>query len=317
MENQQELPTIDQLIADMKPAAAASEAKVEAPVEEVAKAEEKVEAAAEAVEEVVEEAKVEEKPKDSFSKKFAAITRKEREVRQRQQEMDRRAKELEEKIRIAEEKEAKLAGIKKSPYKILKEMGVELQDVLHDSVNQYEAPKEDPVESKFSEMSKKLEELQTKLQSYEQLDSERQYQAAVQEVESAITETMSSNPEKYELSVQFGDDAVELAKEVMNEYYRQHGVVLDYSEVCDIVEQSYEQEVLDRLVKTKKVQSRLSSAAPAAAKSDKKPAPRKEADKPTTLSNQVHSTIKANVDVDKLDKDDALSLLSKQLKYLD
>lgn len=317
------LPSIEEFIAAMPKASTPQPEPVEATVEVEAKeVVAPVEAAQEAVEAVAEEVSEDapadksttQKIVDSVAKKFAALTRKEKEVRQKDQEAQRKLKEAEDRLRQLEDRDSKWSNVKKSPYKALKDAGLTLQDVLNDSVNQYEAPAEDPVKSGMEEMAKEIAELKNQLKSQIEQVSEKEYRVAVKEVESILAETFSSDPDNYELSIQFGQEAIDLAREIMGQYYQEHQKVLDYTELCGMVEKVYEDEVMSRIVNTKKVKSRL--APTPVEKSSPKQSSSKEASRPNTLSNQTGSVTKSKVDIDKLSPDDALSVLAKQLTFL-
>lgn len=320
------LPTIQEIAASVKAAAAAAAPAEPAPVEAAPEApaeEGEVVSAAE-----VSPASAEEVKKDPMASRFAALTRKEKEIRQREKDAEARAKAAEDREKLAEERaarvadrEAKLEMIKKTPYKALKEQGLTLQDVINDSLNQYDAPKEDPV----AQLQKKLEELEkapnSKVEALEKQVSDlinklqdKEYQSAISEVTESLTSVVTGAPDSYELMAQYGDEGIDLAKEVIREYYQQNQKLLSYTEACDIVEKHYESEVLDRVMKTKKAQSRL--AAQEAPKAATKPAnPTKEAIKPNTLTSKVATaSSEVKVDIDKLPRDQAIAYLAKQFK---
>lgn len=311
------------------PEAPKEEPKVEAPAEAASGEPEKVESKESAQESAQSEPK-----KDPMASRFAALTRIEKEIRAREQEVERRASAAAERERLAEqrakaaeEREARLAGIKQSPYKLLKEQGLTLQDVINDSLNQYEAPKEDPV----AELAKKLEALEkapnSKVEALEKQVSDlinelqdREYKTAITEVEQNITETVVSAPEKYELMSAYGDEAIDLAKGVIREYFKKTheetgaGKLLSYEEACDIVEKHYEDESLERVLKTKKARSRLGvTDQTAAPKEAPKPSSVKEAPKPHTLTAKAATAAsEVKVDVNKLDRDEAIAFLTKK-----
>jgi hypothetical protein len=323
------LPSIEQVIETMKsekaaatpapavptpPAVEAAAPAVETPAEEVPAVAEKVE---ESTPEVVAEEKPAEQPRDPISKKFAALSRQERELRQRKQEADRREAELANRIKALEEQQSGKKE-KLSPYKLLREHGYNMQDAVNDSIGQFEEPKADPVEQRFSSIAEELAAVKRQLAEKTQQDNDKEYQQAIRVVEDTIEDTVKANPDKYELTAQFGKEAVDLVKEVMREYFTEHQKLLDYSEACDIVEKHYEEEVMSRLVSTKKVQSRFAASNTESSKPapSKQESPKAASKAPNTLSHQSTTVSQAKVDVDKLDRDDALSLLAKQLKYV-
>jgi hypothetical protein len=320
------LPSIEQVISSMKseaapaaPAAADIPAEVAKSEPEAANAEsspaQPVEAAAE--ETPAAEEKKPEQPRDPVSKKFAALSRQEKELRARKQEQDRRQAEVDARLKQLEEREAKAADYKKSPYKLLKEHGLTVQDIINDSVGAhvYEEPVVDPIQARLDKIEKENQELKAKLEAGEQRTTEKEYNQAIQEVNETFKQTVAEGGEAYELMAQFGDEAIELGKDIMRECWHEHQQLLDYSEVCAIVEKHYEDEILNRLVSTKKAASRLSAQNSGSKTPPPKQVPSKEAKSPNTLTNSTSTVAQAKIDVDKLEKEDALSLLAKQLKY--
>lgn len=321
----QDLPSLEQVAAEFHKAKAETP-KAEAPKVDVAKAEPAPAAEPEAAPQAAaEEAapkseKAPEPKRDPVSKQFAALSRQEKELRQMKADLERRMAEMENREKSLKQRDEEWESNRKSPYKVLKTLGYTAQDVINDATGMFTPPAEDPVDSRFKTMeetqaklAKENQELRERLEQKLAADSEAEYERAIRIVEETIDDTFSAAPEKYELSLQFGAEARELAKEVMREYHKEYDKLLDYSEACDIVEKHYEDEVLSRLSSTKKAQSRLG------AKESKAPAkqvPSKEASKPiTTLSNSASDAAQAKVDLDKLPKEDVLSVLARQLKF--
>ena len=129
----------------------------------------------------VEPEKVEEKPQDRTASRFAALSRKEREIRAQQKAMADRQKEIDAKeARLAalSEKESRFDQIKKSPMKFLKEYGLSLSDVAADATGTYEEPKLDPIEERFRAIEAKaarVEELEKELARRDEGERVRQW----------------------------------------------------------------------------------------------------------------------------------------------
>lgn len=346
----QPLPTLQQVVeqvqAERKAAAAPAQTKdspvvtttkveTQAPVSGT-KAPETKTAAIEAVVEAAQEqptasgteAPVEEAPakKDPVSSQFAAMARKEREARAKAQELQARERAIAERERqMQADLDAKLAelkaneerwsNVKKSPLKALRELGLTYQDLTQDALGNYKEPEVDPVDQKLSplqkeqqELAKKYEEINAKLAALDQ----REAQQAIREVMDTIEET--AQDEKYEYIRTNGNTGYELVKDVMAEYYAANQKLLTYTEACDIVEQYYENEVVKPLLSTKKVKSRVNPSQPAKT-TPTKPSPSKEAKGPTTLTNAHATAPNATIDIDKLSKQDAISMLSSKLRF--
>ena len=112
---------------------------------------------------------------------------------------------------------------------------------------------------------------------------------------------------------QFGDEAYDLVKDVIVEYWNENKKMLDYAEAADIVESYYEREYLEKIALTKKLKSRSPTAKTAVEPS--KPKVPKEAKEPSTLTNSLTSGSEAKVDLDKMSKADAIAYLAKKLQF--
>ncbi len=263
--------------------------------------------------------------RDPTAAKFAAIARREREAKarekqaeDRQRQIDARNKELEARDTAVAAKEARLAEIRKSPLKNLKELGVTWQDLIQDSVGGYKEPEVDPLDKRFmsvDERLSKLDALEKQVNEKFTMLEQKEMNNAIREVEDNIRETASD--EKYEFIQVVGDDAYSLVKQVMAEFFSKNQRLLDYSEACDIVEEYYEKEY-DKFHNTKKVKGRATSTAtstPAAAPT-KPVTPRKEAkETPQSLSSTHATATQATIDIDKLPRNEAIAHLAKQLRF--
>lgn len=277
------------------------------------------------VEESPSEKKAEDAPKpvrDPAGSKFAALARKEKDIQRREKEMDRRLKEMEARTGAITEKETRVQQFKQDPLAAMKSLGMSYADITQAVLGNYKAPEEDPMDAKLKpvqqrfdkyesdteKLTRTVEELKSQLAAKEQRE---QYAVVINGIKDA-----SSDTSKYELIHAMGDDAIDLVKDTMVEYWNQHQKMLDYSEACDIVEGYYEENFLSKLAKTKKLGSRLAPAAAPKAAAPKSSAPR-EVKEPRTLNNRLSSAPEANVDIDKLPKHEALAYLAKKLQFID
>lgn len=256
--------------------------------------------------------------KDPQSSRFGALARKEKELRQQQQAVAAQLKAAEAREAALKEKEARWDSAKKRPVQALKELGFSYSDVTADLLGNYKEPEVDPmdlkmkpwadkvdaVEPKVEELTRQINELRAALTQKEQQEA---YDTAMGEIKRAA----AANPEKYELISQFGDEAVDLVKDVIVEFWNENKKMLDYSEACDIVESYYEREYLDRLTSTKKLKSKFPTPAP----EPSKPSPKKEAKEPSTLTNSLSSGSQAKVDLDSMSKQEAIAYLAKKLQF--
>jgi hypothetical protein len=290
------LPSIEQVAAQFSPAKSAGNEALQAaidstpPVEAVSEPviEEAVTEEASAPEPAVEEPA--EEKRDPLAGKFAAIARRERELRQREKEYQDRTQQEEARAKELKAKEERLQTIKKSPLKALKELGVSWQDIIDDSVGSYAEKPVDPIDARFTEVEQKLskiDKVEEELNKRFQVLQDKEQAVALNEVKQNIREV--AKDEKYELIQSLGEEAVDLVKDVMAEYFHEHKKFLDYSEACDIVEKWYEDNYLSKFATTKKVKTRFTSPAQEATKTAPKQAPvKKEAKEPTSLTNALN-----------------------------
>ncbi len=256
-------------------------------------------------------------PRDSQAARFAALARKDKEIRQMQEGMTAREKALADKEKVAAERETRMASAKKNPIQLLKEHGYSYADATEAVLGNYKEPEDDPVDRKLrpfeervsksasdaEQLAKKVQELEGKLLQREQQEA---YSTVMSEIKTALKDA-----DRYELINAIGDDAVTMVRDVIGEYARTHNKWLDYNEACDIVEKYYEDGYLTRIASTKKFTARIPKpAAKPDVKSQQKPATER-----ATLTNAMSTGIPDKVDVDKLNKDDALdALLRKHMK---
>lgn len=255
--------------------------------------------------------------RDPTAAKFAAIARKEREMRDRVKQFEDRQKAIDARDNDIKAREAKLAAVKSSPLKNLKELGVSWQDIIADSVGNYREPVIDPTEQRFMSVEEKLakvEQLERQVNEKFQMLEQREVQAAIKEVDDNIVAT--AQDEKYEFIQAVGTEAYSLVKEVMAEYFHTNQKLLDYNEACDIVEQYYEKEYVSKFLNTKKVKARAATTSTPAAAPTKPVTPRKEAKETASTLTQSHKTAtQATIDVDKMPRNEAIAHLAKQLRF--
>lgn len=289
-----------------------------APVEPSAE-EKPVEAAAAAPETKPAPAPKVEPKKDPASSRFAALTRKEKEIRQQSQEVEQRRKEFEAREQALKERESRWEAAKRRPTQALKELGFTYADVTADLLGNYKEPEVDPVDAKLKPLSEKWDKFEPQVEALTQeinkLKSElsakeqrQSYQQAMDEIRSVV----ANNPESYELVSTIGDEAYDLVKDVIIEYWNENKKMLDYAEAAAIVEKYYENEYLDKFSATKKLKSRFPVPAAEPSKPSKSP---KEAKEPSTLTNNLTSGSQAKVDLDKMSKQEAIAYLAKKLQF--
>lgn len=257
--------------------------------------------------------------KDKTSSRFAALARREKEIRAKLAAAEERERVLAEReSRLQEDERRKEEARKKRrPLEALKELGYTYQDVTQDVLGGYEEPKLDPVDEKLNPVkelvdktSKENEELRKQLeqlrQEREQEKNQRNYETAMNSIRDTIKDT-----EKYELINAMGEEAVEMIRDTVVEYWKTHKEELSLAEAADMVEKYLDDRYVSKLTKTKKLQSRVPQAA------STQTAPKEVKEPKPTLSNSLTTAAKQPVDLDSMSKSEALAYLAKKLTYVE
>lgn len=257
--------------------------------------------------------------KDPAAARFAALSRREREIRQRETEITARAEAAEKRAKEAEELATRVRGAKR-PTEAMRALGFSMEDITMDAMGGYKEKEPDPVDLKLGERLSPLEKeladtkviLTKQNQLLEEIQAERAENAR-RAVRSEIAATASR--EGHEVIQAIGDDAYTMVQNVITHFFQQNHKVLSYSEACARVEQYYTDYVSALVEKTTKIKSRFASAA--ATPPAKKPAAVKEqAERPSTLTQGLtQGTGATRVDLDKLSRNDAIAELAKSIKY--
>lgn len=253
-----------------------------------------------------------EKEKDKIGARFAALSRKEKEARQAREAVEAREKALADREKAIQEREDRIKAAKR-PMEVLKAHGFDYTDASMDAVGGFSPKEPDPVDTKLAERLspldeklKQLDEANAELKKQlADIQAERQ-QRAVQEMKYNISQTVKDKG--YEYISAAGEEGIQLAFDVIGDFFRKHQRVLTYDEACNIVEAHYEK-FATKLTGTNKARAKF--AAPAA--STQPPSKPSAKGKPATLT-QGHSTttVAKPTGVDHLSKADALEAIVKQ-----
>ena len=241
----------------------------------------------EAVEHNEEAAQAEE---DGFSRKFAALSRKEREFREHQSQWDADRAELEEYRRSKQEAESKANQkeeqmpldyrLKRNPLETLAELGLDYETLTNLAINdgkmtpemQMKLMQEDMLSSVDKKYGSRIEELQNQLEAKEQAEAQYKEQKAVAEFNNKISSHIESNAEAYELINANG--ANDLVYDVIEQHYNETERVLDIKDAAEAVE-SYLMEEAEKFMKLNKIKKL----------SQPQDEPKLFRESPTTLSN--------------------------------
>ena len=205
--------------------------------------------ASEEVEQSLEEAREPEKS-DDFSRKFAALSRREKEIRAKEVEYDKRIAELEERLGSFGKKpepEPELPieyRLKKDPLRALEDMGLSYDKLTELALNDGKLTPEMQMRLMREELEgdykKKFEELENRLLEKEKSDEQRRYDDIQRGFQNEIEDFVESNADRYEL-IQ-ANEANDIIYDVIEEHYNDTGRILDIEEAAEAVENYLEEE---------------------------------------------------------------------------
>lgn len=260
---------------------------------------------------------------DQFASKFAALSRKEKDIRAREQEIERKIEEFEARMaqlnkpqieeKEEEQKEPELPleyRLKKDPLATLESLGVSYEDLTQLVLNDGQMPTDMQMRLMREELERdyktKFEELENKLTEKERAEEEAKYQETINNFKSEINEFINGN-EQYEL-IQ-ANDAYDLVYDVIEQYYEENGRILETQEAADQVEQYLEEEIKTVFEKSKKLGSWRSESAAPQAKTEARQSP--------TLSNSLSAKgIESTADRP-LSREESLAKLAQHIKWED
>ena len=193
--------------------------------------------ASEEVEQSLEEAREPEKS-DDFSRKFAALSRREKEIRAKEAEYDKRIAELEERLGSFGKKpepEPELPieyRLKKDPLRALEDMGLSYDKLTELALNDGKLTPEMQMRLMREELEgdykKKFEELENRLLEKEKSDEQRRYDDIQRGFQNEIEDFVESNADRYELIK--ANEANDIIYDVIEEHYNDTGRILDIEE---------------------------------------------------------------------------------------
>jgi len=276
------------------------------------------------VEEVVEKSGLEakaplppEKPVDKTAARFAAIARREKEVRAAElaykQAQVAREQEIARKEQALAEREERLKSAK-DPLSVLKAHGFSYDDATQHAIGAWKTPEVDPLDVKLNErlnpVQERLSEVDQLRQRIAQLEEDRVNRADA-EWTNTINDTLKSGECEFTLSM--GQEGIDTVKEVQRQHYQKFKNYLSYSDACARVEQYYS-EWADKLANTQKYKTKVAPPQNGATKQ----VPKIEAKSAPTLTQAHSSASRAKPDLDKMSSRDAIAYLaSNVLKYRD
>jgi GTPase SAR1 family protein len=270
--------------------------------------------------ETVEEETEENQEDDKFSSRFAALSRKEKDIRSRERDLEDKIAQFEARMQEleqsqapqVEEKEPEIPleyKLKKNPLEALSELGLTYEKLTELALNDGKLTPDMQMQLMREEIEKdyksKFDELQNKLLEKEKQEEEAKYETAINQFKSEINDFVDGS-EEYEL-IQ-ANDAYDLVYDVIEEYYQENGRILDKKEAADQVEQFLEEEAQKLFEKSNKLKSRLTGVS--------KPATQPPRQSPT-LSNS-HAVKGTQTESQRLlSREESIARLAPMIKWED
>lgn len=232
----------------------------------------------------------ESKKDDFLAPKFAALTRKEKQVREQAKALKVRESEFETKMKELETKLAGLQGaeatykqkLKSNPLAALKDEGLTFEQLAEYQLNEGNPTVEMQMKRMREEIESKtlseVESLKKMFADREEKAAQSAYDKAVTEYKSGIQAHIQASPDKYELIV--ANDATDLIFTVAEQYFEAHKRVPTLDEVSDAVEAHLEDEAkkifeLKRFKQTSNSKPNVSKTAPTLSNTDAATVPQK------------------------------------------
>lgn len=248
---------------------------------------------------------------DKFAPKFAALTRKEKELRQREQNYQAEMKRIEaEKAELSkwrsEQKTAEqrlMEKFKANPLKFAEEQGLSFEDLMAMQLNEQNPTPEMLIKRTREELEgaykKDLEELKNTLRQKEEESEKKQYESTVAGFKSEISDYINANPDSCELITI--NNKQDLVFDVIQEYYESTGRILSIEEAAKHTEEHLEEEA-KKILGAKRFQAQKKVEEPGSNKA----AP--------TLSNTQSSEVPKSGER-KLSREESLAQAAKMLRW--
>ena len=253
---------------------------------------------------------------DQFSSKFAALSRKEKDLRQREKQFEDKISQFEAKMAEFEaanapkqEPEHIPADIRKNPLKALEEAGYSYEDLTNMILNEGKMSPEMQLklmrEEIESDYKSKYEELNNKLIEKEKAEEEKHYQQTLNNFKAEIQDVVNSSEEYDYIQA---NEAYDLVFDIIDEYYQENKEVLDINDAARQVEQYLEEESMKLVEKSKKLKSKFAQL---------KQSPNPASSQSPTLSNSNAATSKNPEPQRLLSREESIARLASQIKWED
>ena len=211
----------------------------------------------------VQEVREQEGEDDQFSRKFAALSRREKDIRAKEAEYEYRMRELEERLQELqnppEEPQAPIEErLRRNPFETLEELGLGYDKLTELALNDGKLTPEMQMRLMREELENgyksKFEELESRLAQKEEEEEYNKYESIENNFKQEIESFVNG---KNEFELINANEASDLVYEVIEEHYNDTGRVLELDEAAQAVE-SYLEDELEKLMSLGKVKSKFS-----------------------------------------------------------
>jgi len=253
----------------------------------------------------------------AMNKRFAALSRREKDIRERETkiaELEARLNSQSTPEQAQTEPELPLElRLKKDPIGTLQSLGLNYEKLTELALNDGKLTTDMQMELMRQEMDSKytgeLESIRAELAAKEQAATEEKHSNIIQGFKEEITSHVNSDLEAYELVK--ANDAVDLIFNVIEQHHEQTGEILDTKTAADHVE-TYLEDEFKKLFQAKKLQNLVSPA-----KSPSTPEPKAATLNSPTLSNELSSAVSNPTGISSISNDQSKADAAKLLKWLD
>lgn len=198
------------------------------------------------------EAPVVEKPEEDpkFAARFAALSKRERQILDREKAIKAREADTEYQSYMSSKKNAK-----ENPLAYLQTAGLSYEELTNYLISQVDSTKPLTADDKIAALEKRIEEDKQARVREAQEKEQADLQAAVDQYKTNIKDHIDSDKDKYELI--HANDGHDLVFEVALAHWEntggaKGGEVMAYDKAAEAVEAYLEQQVRDKILKTKK-----------------------------------------------------------------
>ncbi len=194
---------------------------------------------------------------DEFSSKFAALSRRERQLLEKEKKLKQIEEESNKRAQSAQSWEERIKKFKQNPSEIdnlLQEAGLSFDDYVNFKLGIQPEEKKLSPDEMYEKLKSEMEQNFKKLEEEKKQAAEAENAQIIENFRGEIESYLTKNADKYELINYQGD--FNLVFDVIEEYYNTNGEVLEIEEAANHVERHLE-ELVDGATKLKKFASKF------------------------------------------------------------